>query len=126
RIRLVRVARGGRGGGPGDARGLRGRRLRGAGLGLAGGGARGGHASRSRGGGCVRFASTRGGAPPTPVDEALAAGLAPDGGLYVPESIPCLAWPAPLPSLAETAAFVLAPFFADSSLRARLGGICAR
>lgn len=74
----------------------------------------------------MRFASTRGGAPPTPVDEALAAGLAPDGGLYVPESIPCLAWPAPLPSLAETAAFVLAPFFADSSLRARLGGICAR
>lgn len=74
----------------------------------------------------MKFTSTRGGVPPTPVDDALAAGLAPDGGLYVPERIPALDWTAPLPTLADTARFVLAPFFEDSSLEARLGGICAQ
>ncbi|MGE3190836.1 MAG: threonine synthase [Vicinamibacterales bacterium] len=34
-----------------------------------------------------RFVSTRGAAPPVPLAEALAAGLAPDGGLYVPEAL---------------------------------------
>jgi threonine synthase len=77
----------------------------------------------------MRFVSTRGDTPPTGIDAALIAGLAPDGGLYVPETIPAL--PAPLvrmpsPSLADTAAEALAPFFAESTLRDVLPGLCTR
>ncbi len=36
----------------------------------------------------MRFLSTRGGCPPTSLKEALFAGLAPDGGLYIPERLP--------------------------------------
>ncbi|MBI3491075.1 MAG: hypothetical protein HY047_04695 [Acidobacteria bacterium] len=35
----------------------------------------------------MKFLSTRGGAPPVPFTTALFDGLAPDGGLYVPETI---------------------------------------
>lgn len=35
----------------------------------------------------MRFVTTRGGAPPMSFSEALLEGLAPDGGLYVPETI---------------------------------------
>ncbi len=74
----------------------------------------------------MKFVSTRGDAPPVSVDAALVAGLAPDGGLYVPESIPVLdALPASV-SLAATATTVLAPHFANSALRDRLHDICAR
>lgn len=73
----------------------------------------------------MQFISTRGQVPPTPIDAALVAGLAPDGGLYVPVSIPVLAAWQPLPSLADSAQHVLAPYFADSSLRGRLDAICA-
>jgi threonine synthase len=38
----------------------------------------------------VRFISTRGEAPPVSFRDALFAGLAPDGGLYVPEEMPRL------------------------------------
>jgi len=38
----------------------------------------------------MRFVSTRGQAPPVDFAEAFAAGLAPDGGLYVPEELPQL------------------------------------
>lgn len=38
----------------------------------------------------MRFVSTRGGAPPATFREALLSGLAPDGGLYVPQSLPVL------------------------------------
>jgi threonine synthase len=72
----------------------------------------------------MNFISTRGRAPPTPIDTALVAGLAPDGGLYVPEHIPRIAFEHPLPTLADTAQAVLVPYFADSSLRDRLDGIC--
>ncbi|MGY1530264.1 threonine synthase [Luteimonas sp. A649] len=74
----------------------------------------------------MNFISTRGGTPPTPIDVALVAGLAPDGGLYVPERIPVLADPRPGARLADTAQAVLAPYFAASSLRGRLAGICAQ
>ncbi|HRQ66687.1 MAG TPA: threonine synthase [Xanthomonadaceae bacterium] len=37
----------------------------------------------------MKFISTRGKAPAVGLSEALAAGLAPDGGLYVPERLPC-------------------------------------
>src|SRR3954463_9465181 len=35
----------------------------------------------------MQFVTTRGGSPPVPFTTALFAGLAPDGGLYVPETI---------------------------------------
>ena len=72
----------------------------------------------------MKFVSTRGGCPPTPIDTALVAGLAPDGGLYVPEHIPRIAFEQPLPMLDDTAQAVLMPYFADSSLRDRLDDIC--
>ncbi|HWU56337.1 MAG TPA: hypothetical protein VN175_12595, partial [Rhizomicrobium sp.] len=36
----------------------------------------------------MQFVSTRGMAPPTSFSDVLLAGLAPDGGLYLPESWP--------------------------------------
>ena len=36
----------------------------------------------------VRYISTRGGCPPQTFEEVLLTGLAPDGGLFVPESLP--------------------------------------
>jgi threonine synthase len=36
----------------------------------------------------MRYVSTRGGSPPLGFSDAVAAGLAPDGGLFVPESLP--------------------------------------
>ena len=36
----------------------------------------------------MRYISTRGGAPPVSFLDAALAGMAPDGGLYVPESWP--------------------------------------
>ena len=36
----------------------------------------------------MRFVSTRGEAPPLSFSEAILEGLAPDGGLYVPERWP--------------------------------------
>ena len=77
----------------------------------------------------MKFVSTRGGTAPTGIDAALIAGLAPDGGLYVPESIPSFdasTAHAASPSLAATAAEALAPYFADSSLRDALPALCAR
>ena len=35
----------------------------------------------------MQFVTTRGGSPPVSFTTALFAGLAPDGGLYVPETI---------------------------------------
>lgn len=72
----------------------------------------------------MNFISTRGNTPPTPIDTALVAGLARDGGLYVPERIPRVAFDRPWPTLADTAQAVLAPYFAESSLRDRLTEVC--
>ena len=58
------------------------------------------------------------------LDAALNAGLAADGGLYVPRTLPKMEFDAPAASLAETAAQVLAPFFKGSSLAAELQQIC--
>ncbi|MDQ3056543.1 MAG: threonine synthase [Pseudomonadota bacterium] len=72
----------------------------------------------------MNFLSTRNQTPPASIDDALAAGLAPDGGLYVPESIPQLSSRRVFDTLADTAHAVLTPYFAQSSLRERLHGIC--
>ena len=66
----------------------------------------------------MKYVSTRGDAPPLDLDEAILSGLAPDGGLYVPEH-----WPrfsdddiAALKGLsyAETALRVMTPFVGDA------------
>src|SRR5690606_4888281 len=73
----------------------------------------------------MQFISTRGQIGPTPIDDALVAWLAPDGGLYVPERIPAIDFSAPAASLPATALRTLAPYFVDSSLRGHLQAICA-
>lgn len=72
----------------------------------------------------MRFFSTRGGNE-TDLIDAVMRGLAPDGGLYVPEALPRVD-PAEVggETLAEIAAEVLAPFFAGSPLEGELGAIC--
>ncbi|QNP41546.1 threonine synthase [Lysobacter solisilvae (ex Woo and Kim 2020)] len=72
----------------------------------------------------MRFVSTRGGVAATSLDAALAAGLAPDGGLYVPESVPVADVAAVGAPLAQTAAVLLAPYFAQSRLHEQLDDIC--
>ncbi len=58
------------------------------------------------------------------LDAALNAGLASDGGLYVPRSLPKIDFEAPASSLAKTAALALAPFFMGSRLADELEQIC--
>jgi len=74
----------------------------------------------------MRYVSTRGESPPVPLSAAVERGLAPDGGLYVPEAFP--AAPADVLGgggpLAEVAERLLAPFFAGDALADALGEIC--
>jgi len=72
------------------------------------------------------FISTRGGEAAT-LSQAIAAGLAPDGGLYVPASLPRLDPAAfdPHGGLADTANTLLAPFFDGDALAPELAAICA-
>lgn len=74
----------------------------------------------------MRFLSTRGAAPVADLVYALAAGLAPDGGLYLPETLPRidLATLAAAPTPAAVCAELLRPFFADSPLAADLPTLC--
>jgi len=70
----------------------------------------------------MRYLSTRGG-DSISFSQALLRGIAPDGGLYVPESWPsCEPAPAPGP-LAGVAALVLADFVADDGLAGSLSEI---
>jgi threonine synthase len=72
------------------------------------------------------YRSTRGGRHAARIDEVIAAGLAPDGGLYVPEALPRLD-PADFDargSLADTAVTLLTPFFAGNALAEALPAIC--
>ena len=75
----------------------------------------------------LRYHSTRSVGPIVPISQAIAAGLAPDGGLYVPEALPAIDPAAfdPNGSLADTAATLLAPFFAGDPLADSLPAICA-
>lgn len=73
----------------------------------------------------MQFQSTRGGGA-TDLITAVMRGLAPDGGLYVPDALPRFDVAAfdGRDSLAEIAEVFLAPFFADSPLAPQLGDIC--
>jgi threonine synthase len=75
----------------------------------------------------MRFHSTRAAASTATFSAALEQGLAPDGGLYVPDR-----WPTLTPnhfdgaeSLAEVGAALLAPFSADDRLADSMSPICA-
>jgi threonine synthase len=75
----------------------------------------------------LRFVSTRGNAPPVTLSEAIAQGLAPDGGLYVPTRLPAvdtaaLAGASGLPQIAGAA---LDGFFDGDRLQPALGEIAA-
>ena len=61
----------------------------------------------------MNFISTRGKAPATSLGAAIAAGLAPDGGLYVPEALPAFSIGdfADCATLAEVGARLLDLFF---------------
>jgi threonine synthase len=72
----------------------------------------------------MKFVSTRDGIEPASLDVALAAGLAPDGGLYVPEAVPASELKHAGATLAESATTLLAPYFAESRLREALPAIC--
>lgn len=74
----------------------------------------------------MRYVSTRDGAHRATLSEAVERGIAPDGGLYVPETFPTVAPDAlaGAATLAEAAGRLLAPFFADDPLSAELPGIC--
>lgn len=74
----------------------------------------------------MNYLSTRGQSPAVGIDTALAAGLAPDGGLYVPASLPHFSDDdfdgcATLPAIA---ARLLRPFFAGSALESSLHDLC--
>ena len=74
----------------------------------------------------MKYVSTRGNSPALGLSAALAAGLASDGGLYVPQSLPKFQ-PADFnrcDDLPAVAARLLAPFFADDALAAELPAIC--
>jgi threonine synthase len=75
----------------------------------------------------LRYASTRGTSPAATLSEAIAAGLAPDGGLYVPDHLPTLHPDSfdPEGTLADTATTLLAPFFTGDKLAHELPSICA-
>ncbi|MCZ8167159.1 threonine synthase [Silanimonas sp.] len=77
----------------------------------------------------MRFVSTRGASPALPFGAALGAGLAPDGGLYVPERLPRLdasdVEAIPDAHLAETLAALLRPLLGNDPLAQRLDALCA-
>src|SRR5690606_40088640 len=66
------------------------------------------------------FISTRNNAPAATLSQAIAAGLAPDGGLYVPRQLPAARELQAGESLADTAAALLQPFFAGDALEPSL------
>jgi len=74
----------------------------------------------------MRFVSTRGGAPDADLAQALATALAPDGGLYLPATLPRidLATLAAVSTPAAVCAALLRPFFAGSALAADLPALC--
>ncbi|MFM2355108.1 MAG: threonine synthase, partial [Pseudomonadota bacterium] len=78
----------------------------------------------------MRYISTRGAAPVLPFGEAMLTGLARDGGLYVPESVPSLTGDeiAALAGLSyeEVAYRVVRPFVGEDFTEAELRGAIER
>jgi threonine synthase len=78
----------------------------------------------------MRYVSTRGSAPSLDFEAVTLAGLASDGGLYVPETWPCMSRDeiAALAGLSyvETAVHVMTPFVAGSIAEDELRALCAQ
>ncbi len=74
----------------------------------------------------MKYVSTRAASPPLGLSEAIQTGLAPDGGLYVPERFPSFEVEDfdGRESLSDIAEKFLAPFFAGDGLSSRLRDIC--
>jgi threonine synthase len=74
----------------------------------------------------MAYVSTRGATPPTPLSQALTAGLAPDGGLFVPRMLPSLSLRDfdDATTLPAVAARLLRPFFEGDPLAEELAAIC--
>jgi threonine synthase len=74
----------------------------------------------------VQYVSTRGGVAPTSLSDAIAAGAAPDGGLFVPSQLPRVTagFERSGDALPEVAHALLAPFFSGDALEPELGPIC--
>ena len=75
----------------------------------------------------MKFVSTRGQSPAVDFSTAVAAGLAPDAGLYVPATLPQLTSDdfSSCSSLADVGTRLLAPFLAGDRLAPSLAAICA-
>ena len=73
----------------------------------------------------MRYRSTRGGEA-VPLEAAVLQGLAPDGGLYVPESLPSFSTEEfdQKEDIVDIAGRFLSPFFAGSRLASALDAIC--
>jgi threonine synthase len=73
----------------------------------------------------LKFVSSRGSAPAVSLSEAIATGLAPDGGLYIPTRLPAveLAGFAGVTRLPDIARLALDGFFAGDRLQPALGEI---
>ena len=72
----------------------------------------------------MNFISTRNNAPSASLSQAIAAGLAPDGGLYVPQTMPASRKLEAGDSLADTAVQLIAPFFEGDALEEKLPAVC--
>jgi len=71
----------------------------------------------------VRYLSTRGGSPPAGFATALLGGLAPDGGLYVPEEWPEIDVHPSVERYQDVAVEVIAPYVADDIARDELSSL---
>lgn len=72
----------------------------------------------------MKYVSTRGGAPQLDFRDTLLAGLATDGGLYVPQTWPTVSHATVDASFAQRAADIIAPFVGDEISRDTLNGLC--
>ena len=74
----------------------------------------------------MKYVSTRGQSDPVDFVEACMRGLAPDGGLYVPEAWPQIEPAAPNESYVDVATRILGAFAGDSLSAADVRGLCER
>ncbi|NQY98307.1 MAG: threonine synthase [Henriciella sp.] len=74
----------------------------------------------------MRYVSTRGQSDPVDFVEACMRGLAPDGGLYVPEAWPQIQPAAPNESYVDVATRILGAFAGDSLSAEDVRGLCER
>ena len=74
----------------------------------------------------MKYVSTRGQAAPVDFVEACLTGLAPDGGLYVPDSWPQITPAEPDESYVDVATRILTAFAGTALSEAEISGLCAR